>query len=385
MKIYLDGLVFWGLFLLLIIIAASLPAWGQTVIEPGAEAVIRCRSCPTPPPCPQCPACPTPVPIPKPTAAPTPAPTAKPTPVPTPVPTLTPLTCPDGGSTVTMGAMQTALNAAQANATICVGDGTWRGPLKISKPVRLMPAPGAKPIIEPGQTDQGKIWIYASASGTITKPVIVEGFEIRFGYEGIKSYASNVVIRNNNIHHNKFGNVIISTDTAPVNNVTVQGNDVSWAGYQSDDVLYPGVSAKQAHGIYFSDFNCRGVTNIYVIANKLHDLGGRAIQGNTEICGSRGKIDGGLISNNDIWNTSLGMIFWVNVRNILIKDNRVNTYDYPPTNDPEHFCFSFYQSSGNRVEANICKVSTLGNAGGGCGNNHYGTWSNIYSNNTCTR
>jgi len=321
-----------------------------------------------------------PVPTTAPTPKPTPVPTPKPTAAPTPMPTPAPAACPNGGSTVTMAALQTALNAAPANVTICVLDGIWKGPLYINKPVRLMAAPGSKPIIEPGYGKEDKIWIYVPAKGTI-----IEGFEIRYGYEGVKSFASDVVIRNNHIHHNKFANVNIATEKAAVNNVTVQGNLFEWPGYDANNKPFPDVSQKQAHDLYFSDFTCLGITNIYAIQNTFRHSGGRAIQGNAEACTGKVGINGGLYANNNIDTTSLGIISWGNVRNIIMRENSINTYGYPPTNDSDHFCFSFYQSAGNTVENNTCKTSMLGNDGGGCGNNHYGTFKNTYRNNSCTR
>ena len=364
-SVIFTGAVFWVIIVAAVLTGPGLyrDASGQT-LSPGDSLTIKCANCPPPPVCPECPVCPTPAP----------------TPVPTPKPAPAPDICPSGGSVVTIGALQTALNAVQPNGTICVLDGIWKGPLKIDKPVRLMAATGAAPVIEPGQSDDGKVWIYPSAKGTV-----IEGFEIRNGYEGIKSFASDVIIRNNHIHHNKYGNVIISTESQPVNNVTLQGNRMAWPGYEKDDKPYPRISNKNAHNIYFSDYTCRGITNIYVIQNTLTDSGGRAIQGNTESCGSTGKIDGGIFARNVIERSSLGIISWVNVRNIIMRENVISTYGYPTTNDSDHFCFSFYRSEGNTVENNICKVSTLGNAGGGCGNNHYGTWSNTYRNNSCTR
>ncbi len=374
MNIHIDDLLYWGLFLLLIIIAASWPAHGQT-INPGDSATIFCRDCL---PCPVCPVCPTLPPVPVPTPAPKPTATPIPTPSPTPVPTPAPTPPPGSTATVTIGAMQTAINAAKPGDTILVGNGIWRGPLYITKPVILKAAPGASPVIEPGLTSNGKVWIYAEAEGAV-----LEGFEIRYGYEGIKSFASNVTLRGNYIHHNRLGNIMLVADTKPLTSGLIEDNEIDWPGYDSRNRVYSGVSPKNAHGIYFSDYKCRGISGVTVRRNTFRNGGGRAIQGNTESCGNSGSVRNNLIADNLIENHSYGIIGWVNFNDNIIRGNIISTYDYPSTNDEYHHCVGFFKSNGNLVANNTCEPVSLGNAGGGIAHNHYNQpLNNTYLNNT---
>lgn len=362
---------------LIVFIVGYLPVKGQT-INPGDSATIFCRDCL---PCPVCPVCPTLPPVPVPTPAP--QPTASPSPVPSPTPQPSPTPTPPSGSTVTIGAMQTAINAASPGDTICIGNGTWSGPLHISKRIILKAAPGASPVIEPGLDSNGKVWIYTGAEGTV-----VEGFEVRYGYEGFKIFASNVTLRGNYIHHNRLGNIMLVADTKPLTSGLIEDNEIDWPGYDSRNRVYSGVSPKNAHGIYFSDYRCRGISGVTVRRNTFRNGGGRAIQGNTESCGNSGSVRNNLIEDNLIENHSYGIIGWVNFNDNIIRGNIISTYDYPSTNDTDHYCVGFWKSNGNLIANNECEPSMLGNAAGsnGLAEYHMGTspngLNNTFLNNT---
>jgi leishmanolysin-like peptidase len=180
--------------------------------------------------------------------------------------------------------IQAAIDASRPGDTIQVRSGTHEGSLVFSRsgtwllPITLVAFPGDRPCIIPGpEYDQGVViraaWI------------VVDGFEIRDGYNGIEvvgpaanttDNAAYVTIRNCWIHNNgdrsapkKFsaqGILLVSVYDVLVEQNTIERNGLT----TPDDFL--------VHGIYLSDFYQKGMGDITIRNNTLREHGGGGIQ-----------------------------------------------------------------------------------------------------------
>ena len=363
--------------LLAVLLCLVVPLWSSAIdIAPGEETVIRCVA-PTPAPTPV----PTPVPTPEPTAEPTPSPTPVPTPFPTPEP---PSACPVGGINIQTSNIPQAISSANAGDILCAR-GTWNvssgdvrwGPIWVNKAVHLVGIDGAT--INLPNVDNGQI--RATVPG-----VIIEGFRIIGGNSGIKVYSSGVTIKNNYIAHNLYGSIMFVGDSAAITSGLVEGNVVEWSGHDQNHNLYPGLSGKNVHGIYFTDYNCRGMRNIIVRNNTVKHHSGRGIQWNglrngwESVCST--KFSNFLVENNELVDNSWGMVGYYNLINSTIRNNEISTIGHPPTNENEHPCVGLYGSTGNTFSNNSCVSPTQGNLGGGIAKNYSGSSSNTFINNT---
>ena len=113
-----------------------------------------------------------------------------------------------------MRTIQKAASLARAGDTILVRGGVYSEPVVLrfsgqkGKPIVLKNYPGERPVIQPGQRGEqppGHAVLlqaqegYQNPIGWIT----IEGFEIRYGWDGVKFYnAHDIVIRNCHIHEN---------------------------------------------------------------------------------------------------------------------------------------------------------------------------------------
>ncbi len=311
-------------------------------IDPGASTTVHCRDCL---PCPVCPVCPTPAPTPVPVPSPTPQPTATPapTPSPTPVPMPTPAQppsggCPVGGINIQTSQIPQAISNGK-NGDIFCARGTWNvssgdvrwGPIYVNKAVHLVGLDGAT--INLPNENNGQI--------RPTVPgAIIEGFRIIGGNTGIKVYSSGVTIRNNYIAHAMYGSIVFAADSGPITSGLVEGNTIEWTGHDLNNKLYSGLSGKNIHGLYFSDYNCRGMSNIVVRNNTIRHHTGRGIQwngtkgGDGPVCSS--QFSGFLVSNNALDANSWGMVGYYNLRNSIITGNEISTIEHPTTNENTH-------------------------------------------------
>lgn len=338
-------------------------------IAPGEETVVRCVA-PTPEP--------TPVPTPEPTPSPTPTP---PTPSPSPVPTPTPeppSSCPAGGINIQTSQIPQAISGASSGDIFCAhgdwnvssGDVQW-GPIWVNKSVRLVGIDN--PTITLPNVNNGQI--------RPTVPgVIIEGFRIIGGNTGIKIYSSGVTIRNNYIAHGLYGSIMFVADSSSITSGVVEGNTIEWSGHDLNNQLYPGLSGKNVHGLYFSDYTCRGMSNITIRNNTIKHHSGRGIQWNGAGCSS--QFSNFLVENNWLLNNSWGMVGYYNLRNSTVSNNEISTIGHPPTNENEHPCVGLYGSTGNTFSNNSCVSPTRGNLGGGIAVNKSGSSSNTFINNT---
>jgi hypothetical protein len=194
--------------------------------------------------------------------------------------------------------IQAAVNAAQPGWTIQVKNGIYTSGGQdtsvvniISKsgtssnPICLQNYPGHNPVIDPtGGTvtqsaNQKGINIYNS------RWWIIEGFEIRHGWEGIKiqppstdlsQVSSNITIRNNYIHDNNFAGITPHNATdiyIAYNKITSNGDDTNectGAGgsqchnlYIKTNPNYPGIAQKTTIRGNFIQLSSGGAIHIY--------------------------------------------------------------------------------------------------------------------------
>jgi len=245
---------------------------------------------------------------------------------------------------VDSGSIQSALDSARPRSTVCVKNGVYRGKVNISKTgIVLKNYPGHKPIIIPGYGLGNRVEINAPE----TK---VEGLEISGGYEGVKIYQPNTTIRNNYIHDNKFaGILIVSSD----NNLIVD-NDIELNGTCGRECDVPGeerLSPKNVHGIYISDYLCKGARNNIIRNNVIKDNPGMGINFNGSFC-DRG-ITGTIVERNELINNSWGIALFYNVRDSRFRNNRLSVSSHPKTNHTDFTHLGLWGSKNNLFHNNI--------------------------------
>ncbi len=303
------------------------------------------------------PASPTPVPTPEPTAAPDPSDGSSiiddsgisEAPI-EPVDTRIVIVAKDGSGNYK--SIQSALNNARPGDTIQVKDGVYAERVNfiksgtVDKPIALVNYPGHSPVIDPGNgkyptdccPDSGTPRVEFNAEWTM-----IRGFEIRYGWEGVKVYSKHITIQDNWIHHNKYGGILIVSTS----DVLVRGNVVEKNGIDPDACP----SGKNCHGIYMSDYLCTGVSNITIKRNVINDHPGRGIQFNGAGCSS--KMNDMLVENNLLENNSWGMVMYYNVERAVVRNNTVVIQSYPSTNDSNHTFVGIFGSASNIFKNNI--------------------------------
>jgi parallel beta-helix repeat protein len=317
---------------------------------------------------------PTPVPTPVATPVPTPSPTTPPGPVPTPIPTAPPsggsgdsgvsdaplapanlrilVVAKDGSGNYTT--IQAAVNNSKPGDTIQVKEGVYKEGVSFTKsgtstqPIALMNFPGHSPVIDPGggkYPSDFSLRVELSAEW-----IIIEGFEVKYGWDGVKVYKPHNTIRNNWIHHNRYqGILVVSTSDVFIESNTIEYNGTDpGACYNSE---WGGESPKHCHGIYMSDYSCTGMSDITIRGSVLSNHGGRGIQWNGYGCSS--KMQNTLVENNIIENNSWGMVLYHNVENSIIINNTFVMEKYPSTDDTSHTFVSIWKSTQNIIKNNI--------------------------------
>ncbi|MEZ4547545.1 MAG: right-handed parallel beta-helix repeat-containing protein [Thermodesulfobacteriota bacterium] len=255
--------------------------------------------------------------------------------------------------------IQNAVDNARAGDTIQVKNGVYNEGVvfKISgtssKPITLINYPGHSPVIDPGR---GK---YPSECCPSDGPlrvefraewIIMEGFEIRYGWDGVKVFKPHNTIRNNWIHHNRYqGVLVISTD-----DIFIVGNTVEKNGTDPGacyDSAWGGESPRHCHAVYISDYSCTSASNITIRGNVLSNQGGSGVNFNGYGCST--KIQNTLIENNVIENTHYGTAMWYSVQGSMVVNNTFVIGQIPNTNATNHTFVAVWGSTGNVFKNNI--------------------------------
>lgn len=252
--------------------------------------------------------------------------------------------------------IQQAVREAVPGTVITVRAGTYNENIVFSRsgtadlPITLRNYPDEMPVIVPGTGLAQRVELNA-------EHIIVEGFEVRGGYDGFKIYKSNNVVRNNYVHNNKFTGILIAATTSEISNVLVENNIVESNGFEPGTATpYPGLSLKNVHGIYISDFACVGTSGITIRSNTITGHGGRAIQWNGQNCGT--KMRSTIVEDNLIENNSWGLALFYNVEGASIINNVFISDSRPETNDTSWTFFGIWGSENNIITGNTF-TSTL--------------------------
>lgn len=255
--------------------------------------------------------------------------------------------------------IQVALNNSRSGDTIQVKDGVYVERVNFTRsgtreePIAVVNYPNHSPVIDPGGGTYPAECCPSSGTPRVefnAEWIILEGFEIRYGWNGVKLYKGHNTIRDNWIHHNRYhGILVVSTGDVFIDGNTIEDNGTDpGACYKSE---WGGESPKHCHGIYMSDFFCTGMSDITIRGNVLSDHGGRGVQWNGIECSS--KMQNTLVENNIIENNSWGIVLWSNVNDSVIRNNTFVMEKYPFTDDNSHTFVGILNSVNNIFKNNI--------------------------------
>ena len=136
--------------------------------------------------------------------------------------------------------------------------------------------------------------------------------------------------------------------------VFIEGNTVSNNGTAPGACYSPdwgGESPSHCHGVYISNYGCRGASNVTIRGNRIQNHGGLGIQWNGSGCSN--KIENTLVENNIIEDNSWGMGLYYNVEGSVVRNNTLVIESYPETNHTTHNFIIIWGSSGNEFKNNI--------------------------------
>lgn len=243
-----------------------------------------------------------------------------------------------------------AVSNSRPGQTIYVKNGTYNEKIDFRTsgtfefPITLRPYKDHKPVLDFTNSSDENPRVEINADH-----IVVQGFEIREGWDGVKIYGNNNLIKENHIHSNNISGIIIVN----AENNIIENNIIDKNGLGSDKCINNGKSnPKQCHGIYLSNYKCRGGLNGNII-RKNHILRhpGRGIQWNGEGCNNH--IERTVVEENVIENNSWGIVLYHGVYNSVIKNNTFISKSMPKTNDTSHTLIGIYGSEQNLIENNI--------------------------------
>ncbi len=252
----------------------------------------------------------------------------------------------DASGTGNYATIQKALENTKPGDVVEVKNGTYTGKIELNKAgVTLRAYNGHKPVLK------FKPWNSAQERVEITAPyVTVEGFRIEDGYDGIKVFAPFASIKNNYITNSRYQGILITS----VNNVLIDNNVIEKNGVREGGCTmaeWGGRSPRHCHGIYISDFSCKGSSNHIITNNTIRENPGRGIQWNGYGCGT--KMTGTMVEGNTFENNSWGIVFFHNADRNVIQNNKFIANSYPEvTNDDAHYSFCIYNSTQNVIKNN---------------------------------
>ena len=255
--------------------------------------------------------------------------------------------------------IQAAVDNSKPGDTIQVKDGVYNEGVSFrtsgtsTQPITLINFPGHSPVIDPGGGSYPSECCPSSGPLRVdfrAEWIIMEGFEIRYGWDGVKVFKPHNTIRNNWIHHNRYqGILIISTDDVFIEGNTIESNGTDpGACYESS---WGGESPRHCHAVYISDYSCTGASDITIRGNVLSNQGGSGVNFNGYGCSSR--IKNTLIENNIIENTHYGVAMWYSVQDSVVVNNTFVVKQIPDTDATTHAFVAVWGSTGNIFKNNI--------------------------------
>lgn len=258
------------------------------------------------------------------------------------------------------GRIQDALDEAQPGDTIMVKNGTYVESIRFridgtrDRPIALVAHPGHDPVINPGggsypADTNARVQLDANW-------IIIDGFEITYGWDGIRVNEGHNTIRNNWIHHNE--NQGILTVWFGVDDLLIENNLIEYNGYETCARSSGEISPRHCHGIYFSRArNCDvPMVNVTVRNNTLTNHGGAGIQWNGYEC--EAGFERFVVEDNRFIDNSRALTLYHNVRDVTIRNNTVSFDSYPETNANPHTIILFWgDNTGNVFEYNTFRSS----------------------------
>ena len=163
--------------------------------------------------------------------------------------------------------LQKAAELARAGDMVLVRTGVYRGHVFLrfsggpGNPILFKNAPGEKPVLD----GEGKGRIELQSEHGWQKPigwVVVEGFEVRNGWDGIKFYnAHHIVLKGNYIHDNLNQGILGNG-----HHVRIEGNVIAHNGFKADNE-----KSNKEHGIYATGTDFEIIDNV-IHSNKAYGI-----------------------------------------------------------------------------------------------------------------
>jgi len=164
--------------------------------------------------------------------------------------------------------MQKAAEVARAGDTVLVRGGVYKGHVFLrysgepDRPIVFRSAPGEKPVVD-GET-KGRIELQSEQGWQ--KPIgwiVVEGFEVRNGWDGIKFYNAHHIVLKGNFIHDNLNQGILGNG----HHVRIEGNVIAHNGFKPGNE-----KSNKEHGIYATG------TDFEIIDNVIHSNRAYGIQ-----------------------------------------------------------------------------------------------------------
>jgi hypothetical protein len=164
--------------------------------------------------------------------------------------------------------MPKAAEFARAGDTVLVRGGVYRGQVFLrfsgepDKPIVFRNAPGERPVLD----GEGKGRLELQSEHGWRKPIgwiVVEGFEVRNGWDGIKFYNAHHIVLKGNFIHDNLNQGILGNG----HHVRIEGNVIAHNGFKADNE-----QSNKEHGIYATG------TDFEIINNVIHSNRAYGIQ-----------------------------------------------------------------------------------------------------------
>ena len=222
--------------------------------------------------------------------------------------------------------IQKAASLARAGDTILVRDGVYSEAVvlrfsgKEARPIALKNYPGERPVIQPGKRGEPPPGhgVLLQAREGYQKPIgwiVIEGLEIRYGWDGVKFYnAHDIAIRNCHIHDNWNQGMLGNGNRVLIDRNVIAGNGTNKDARQS-----------LMHGIYATG-TAFTITNNLIHSNTAYGIQVAAYEYNKDsMAGPEyAEAKNWLIANNTIaFNKNrAGVVIWQDgVENCVVQNN----------------------------------------------------------------
>jgi len=178
-----------------------------------------------------------------------------------------------------------------------------------NNPIMLMNYPGNTPVIAPPCAGSGY------TVSLVGSWLVLSGFEITTGWDGVDVYGANNLVTNNNIHDTCGQGILV----ASAHDVAITQNRISGNGVKNS-------GNSRFHGIYFSDYYQKGMYNLSVLNNTISNHAGGGLQSWDSTQRKRNL----LVQNNTFSNNAFEVIF-TNTDSSTVIGNTFTHNSYPAT------------------------------------------------------